>query len=133
MHFRVTQSFNFIGDAPNEAAVEHLLMQLSAAAPDSGAVVALALMRGQMEVTTVFEAENASGAVGLAETAVAAVVVGESDLASTETAAVALIDDAAAALALVESGAVAVIADAPATVLVERLARQRTAVTDAPS
>jgi hypothetical protein len=131
MHLRVTQTFNVIGDAPSEAAVDHLLTQLTAAAPDAGTVVALALGRGQMEVTMVFDAESAAGALALAETAVAAVVL---DGESVDTAPVAVVDDATAALALVESGAVAVLGDAPVSVLVEFLARHRpTPITDPPS
>ena len=135
MHLRVTQTFNVIGDAPSEAAVDYLLTQLIAAAPDAGAVVALALGRGQMAVTMVFDAESAAGALALAETAVAAVVLdGESAVASVETAPVAVVDDATAALALAESGAVAVLGDAPVSVLVEFLARHRpTPITDASS
>ena len=123
MHYRVKQSFKMIGDVPSEAAVDHLLEQLIAAAPDAGAVVALALGRGEMEVTMAFEAESAAGAVALAETAVAAVVGdGPAALALVESDAVAVVEDAAAALALVESGAVAVLGGAPVSVLVERLA-----------
>src|SRR3954463_9653096 len=114
MHYRVTQSFNMIGDAPSAAAVHHLLEQLIAAAPNAGAVVALALGRGQMEVTMAFEAESAAGGggeaggaagpVAWAETAVAAVIYdGAAALELAETAAVAVVDDGAAALALVES------------------------------
>ena len=117
MEYRVTQSFTMIGDVPSQAAVDHLLEQLIIAAPDAGAVVALALGRGQMEVTMAFEAESAAGAVALAETAAASVV-----------------DDAAAAAALVESGAVAVLGGAPVCVLVERLAEQlTTSITKSPS
>ena len=105
MDYRVTQSFKMIGDVPCEAAVDHLLEQLIAAAPDAGALVAIALARGEMEVTMAFEAESAAGAVALAETAVAAVV-----------------GDGPAALASVDSGAVAVLGGAPVSVLVERLA-----------
>jgi hypothetical protein len=135
MHYRVTQSFNVIGDAPSEAAVDHLLEQLIAAAPDADAVVALALGRGQMKVTMAFEAESAAGAVALAETAAAAVVRdGAAALALAETAAAAVVDDGAAALALAESGAVAVLGDAPVSVLVERLAgRLTTFITSSPS
>ena len=87
MHSRVTQTFNVIGEAPSEAAVDYLLTQLIAAAPDAGAVVALALGHEQMEVTMVFEAESAAGAVALAETAVAAVVLdGEAARSSAGTA-----------------------------------------------
>ena len=126
MHYRVTQSFHMIGDTPSETAVAHLLEQLIAAAPNAGAVVALALGRGRMEVTTAFEAQSAAGAVELAETAVAAVVYdGATALALAETAAAAVVADGAAALALAESGAVAVLGDAPMSVLVERLAGQR--------
>jgi hypothetical protein len=128
MHYRVTQWFDMIGDAPSEAAVDHLLAQLVTAAPDAGALVALALGRGQMEVTMAFEADSAAGAVALAETATAAAVAdGAAARALAETAAAALVDDGAAALALVESGAVAVLGDAPVSVLVERLAGPLTA------
>ena len=123
MDYRVTQTFNVIGDAPSEGAVEHLLVQLIAVAPEAGAVVALALGGGQMQVTMAFKAESAGGAVALAEAAVTAVVLdGASsvDLAAPPTAAI--VDDAAAALALLESGAVAVLGDAPVSVLAERLA-----------
>src|SRR3954452_18653821 len=107
MHYRVTQSLNMIGDAPSAAAVDHLLEQLIAAAPEAGAVVALALGRGQMQVTMGFQAESAAGAVALAESAVAAVVGdGAAALALAETGAVAVVDDGAAAPGLVESGAV---------------------------
>ena len=135
MHYRVTQSFKIIGDVPREAAVDRLLEQLIAAAPDAGAVVALAFGRGEMEVTMAFEAESAAGAVALAETAVAAVVGdGPSALALVESGAVAVVEDAAAALALVESGAVAVLGGAPVSVLVERLAGQlTTSVPSSPS
>jgi hypothetical protein len=135
MHYRVTQSFSMIGNAPSEAAVEHLLAQLIAAAPDADAVVALALGPAQMQVTMAFEAESATGAVALAETAAAAVVRdGAAALASPETAAAAVVDDGAAALALAESGAVAVLGNAPVSVLVERLAGQRpTSSTNSPS
>src|SRR3954453_15181981 len=127
MHYRVTQSFNMIGDAPTEAAVDHLLAQLIVAAPDADAVVALALGGGQMQVTTVFEAPSAAAAVALAETAVAAVVYhGAAALALAETAAAAVVGGRGAALALAESGAVAVLGDAPVSVLVERLAGQLT-------
>jgi hypothetical protein len=131
----VTQSFNMIGDAPSEVAVDHLLEQLIGAAPNAGAVVALALGRGQMEVTMAFEAESAAGAVALAETAVAAVVNdGAAALGLAETAAVAVVDDGAAALAVVESGAVAVLGHAPVSVLVERLADHLTTpITNSPS
>jgi hypothetical protein len=135
MHYRVTQSFNIIGDAPSEVAVEHLLEQLIAAAPDANAVVALALGRGQMQVTMAFDAESAAGAVASAETTAAAVVQdGASALALAETAAAAVVDDRAAALALAESGAIAVLGDAPVSVLVERLAGQvGTSGTSSPS
>jgi hypothetical protein len=124
MDYRVTQSFNVIGDAPSEGAVEHLLVQLAAVAPEAGAVVALALGGGQMEVTMAFKAESAGGAVGLAETAVSAVVLDRaSALDSATPPTVAIVDDAAAALALLEAGAVAVLGDAPVSVLAERLAR----------
>jgi hypothetical protein len=127
MHYRVTQAFNMIGDAPSEAAVDHLLEQLIAAAPDAGAVVALALGRGELNVTMAFEADSAAGAVALAERAVTTVVLdGASALAVAETAAAVVVDDGAAALALAESGAVAVLGDAAVSVLVERLAGQRT-------
>src|SRR3954451_9903866 len=103
MHYRVTQSFTVIGDAPSVAAVDHLLEQLIAAAPEAGAVVALALGRGGLEVTMAFEAESAAGAVALAETAAAAVISdGAAALALAETAAAAVVDDGAAALAVVE-------------------------------
>jgi hypothetical protein len=122
MHYRVTQWFNMIGDAPSEAAVDHLLAQLVTSAPDASAVVALALGRAQMEVTMAFEADSAAGAAALAETAAAAVVAdGAAARALAETAAAAMVADGAAALALVESGAVAVLGDAPVSVLVERL------------
>jgi hypothetical protein len=135
MHYRLTQSFNMIGDAPSEAALDHLLEQLIAAAPDAGVVVALALGRGRMEVTMAFQAESVAGAVALAETAVAAVVEdAASALALAETAAAAVVNDGAAALALVESGAVAVLGDAPVSVLVERLAGDlTTSITSSPS
>src|SRR4051794_101569 len=113
MHYRVTQSFNLIGDAPSEAAVDHLLEQLIAAAPRADAVVALALGRGRMDVTMAFEAASAARAVALAEAAGASVV-----------------DDAAAATALVESGAVAVLGGAPVSVLVERLVEPLMTSTD---
>jgi hypothetical protein len=74
MHYRVTQSFNMIGDAPTEAAVDHLLEQLLAAAPEADAVVALALGRGRMEVTIAFAAESAAAAVALAESGAVAVL-----------------------------------------------------------
>src|SRR3954452_25306965 len=119
MHYRVTQSFNMIGDAPSAAAVDYLLEQLIAVAPEAGAVVALALRRGQMEVTMAFEAESAAGAVALAETAAAAVMRdGAAALASAGTAAAAVVADGAAALALAEWGAVAVLGGAPVSVLV---------------
>jgi hypothetical protein len=134
MHYRVTQSFNMMGDAPSEAAVEHLLEQLVAAAPEAGAVVALALGRGRMEVTMVFEADSAAGAVALAETAVAAVVCdGAAALGLGETGAAAVVDDAAAAVALVDSGAVAVLGDAAVSVLVERLPGRLPTISDSPS
>src|SRR3954454_21268052 len=105
MRYRVTQSFNLIGDAPSEAAVEHLLEQLIAAAPHADAVVALALGRGLMEVTMAFEAASAARAVGLAETAAASVVDdAAAAIAMAETVAASVVDDAAAAIALVESG-----------------------------
>jgi hypothetical protein len=127
MHYRVTQRFNVIGDPPSEVAVDHLLAQLVTAAPDARAVVALALGRGQMEVTMAFEADTASGAVSLAETAAAAAVADSAAArALAETAAAAVVDDGAAALAVVESGAAAVLGDAPVSVLVERLAGQPT-------
>jgi hypothetical protein len=135
MHYRVTQSFNMIGDAPSEAAVDHLLEQLMAAAPNADAVVAVALGRGQMEVTMACDGASAADAVAFAETAVAAVVRdGASALALAETAAAAVVSDGAAALALLELGAVAVLGDAPVSVLVERLTGQlRTSLTDAPA
>ena len=123
MDYRVTQTFNVIGDAPSEGAVEHLLAQLIAVAPEAGAVVALALGGGQMEVTMAFKAESASGAVALAEAAVTAVVLdGASSMDPAAPPTAAIVDDASAALALLESGAVAVLGDAPVSVLAERLA-----------
>src|SRR3954466_15755055 len=142
MHYRVTQSFNMVGDAPSEAAVDHLLEQLIAAAPDAGAVVALALGRAEMEVTMAFEADSVAGAVTLAETAVAAVVVDRASALALAGKGAAAGGDAgggappvgAAALALVESGAVAVLGEAAVSVLVERLAgRLTTSITNAPS
>ena len=127
MHYRVTQWFNVIGDAPSEAAVDHLLAQIVSAAPDASAVVALAVGRGQMEVTMAFEAHSASGAVSLAESAAAAAVAHDAAArALAETAAAAVVDDGAAALALAKSGAVAVLGNAPVSVLVERLAGPHT-------
>jgi hypothetical protein len=127
MHYRVTQSFSVIGDAPSEAAVDDLLERLIAAAPDADAVVALALGRGLMQVTLAFEAESAAGAVALAEST-AASVLDDAAAAITlaESAAASVVDDAAAAIALVESGAVAVLGGAPVSVLVERLVGQPT-------
>jgi hypothetical protein len=93
------------------------------------------LGRAEMEVTMAFEADSVAGAVTLAETAVAAVVVDRaSALALAGTAAAAVVDDGAAALALVESGAVAVLGEAAVSVLVERLAgRLTTSIINAPS
>jgi hypothetical protein len=135
MHYRVTQAFTVIGDAPSEAAVEHLLEQLTARAPDAGAVVALAVAPATMEVTMAFEAGSAAGAVALAETAAAAVVRDAAAArALAETAAVAVVDDGEAALALVESGAVAVLGGAPVSVFVERFTKPLTTpVTSSPS
>src|SRR3954451_10781951 len=108
MHYRVTQRFNVIGDPPSEAAVDHLLAQLVTAAPDASAVVALALGRGQMGVTMAFEADTASGAVSLAETAAAAAVAdGAAARALAETAAAGVVVRGAAALGVAGSGAVA--------------------------
>jgi hypothetical protein len=71
----------------------------------------------------------------LAETVVAGVVYdGAAALALAETGAAAVVADGAAALALVESGAVAVLGGAPVSVLVERLAGQRSSpLADQPS